>query len=67
MVLTPPTANVTVTFSVVGADGYSKSRSPTTNQNGVATFWIPGAKIAGTVDVVTVTAGNNTATITYVF
>lgn len=63
----PVTPDCALHFSIVGTDGYSNSATHTTDENGQATFWIPGAK-PGVVDKVTITAANGASyMVTYVF
>lgn len=49
----PPRAGVTINFSIVGTDGFTKAQSPVTAADGCASFFIPGGT-EGVVDVVTV-------------
>lgn len=65
--LVPPVADCSISFSIVGTDGYSNSATNTSNASGQATFYIPGGA-AGVVDNVTITSINGkTYTVTYVF
>ncbi len=65
--LVPPVADCSISFSIVGTDGYSNSATNTSNASGQATFYIPGGA-AGVVDNVTITSSNGkTYTVTYVF
>jgi len=62
----PAEAGVTVEFSIVGTDGYSNAESVVTDENGQASFFIPGAA-EDVVDVVTVRVGETEAEVTYRF
>ncbi len=65
--LVPPVADCSISFSIVGTDGYSNSATNNSNAGGQATFYIPGGA-AGVVDNVTITSSNGkTYTVTYVF
>jgi hypothetical protein len=50
----PEQAGITIVFSIVGTDGFTRTRSPVTGADGCADFFIPGGA-EGVVDVVTVT------------
>lgn len=50
----PARAGVTINFSIVGTDGFTKAQSIPTNASGCADFFIPGGA-EGVVDTVTVT------------
>ncbi|MCG3138195.1 MAG: hypothetical protein HJJLKODD_02056 [Phycisphaerae bacterium] len=50
----PATANVEITFSITGTDGYSNTQTSITDETGVATFFIPGGG-EGVVDTVSAT------------
>ncbi len=64
----PATSGCDITFSIVGTDGYSNTRTVTTNENGQATFGIPGAKKDGVFDRVTITTSNGaTYMVSYYF
>lgn len=64
----PPSAGVSVSFSIVGTDGYSKSVTTPTDAQGMAFFFIPGGA-GGVTDHVTVTlvASGVTQYLQYVF
>lgn len=64
----PVVEGCTVSYSMVGTDGYTKSGSPTTNSSGQISFTIPGAA-ADVYDQVTITesASGQSAKITYTF
>ena len=65
--LIPKVANCSISFSIVGTDGYSNSATKTTNAEGQATFYIPGGA-SGVFDKVTITASNGkTYTVSYTF
>ena len=65
--ITPPIGGCSISFSIVGTDGYSDSETASTNSQGQASFGIPGA-VSKTVDVVTITTSNGkTYTVSYVF
>lgn len=65
--VTPPISDCSISFSIVGTDGYSDSETALTNSQGQASFGIPGAE-SKTVDVVTITTSNGkTYTVSYVF
>lgn len=53
----PKVANCSISFSIVGTDGYSNSATKTTNSDGQATFYIPGGA-SGVFDKVTITSSN---------
>lgn len=55
--LLPRTEGCDIHFSIIGTDGYSNSAQKITNDEGFATFYIPGAS-PGVFDKVTITAGN---------
>ena len=54
----PATSGCDITFTIVGTDGYSNTETVATNQNGQATFGIPGASKDGVFDRVTITTSN---------
>lgn len=60
--LLPRTPNCDIHFSIVGTDGYSNSAQKVTNEEGYATFYIPGAS-PGVFDLVTITAGNGSQSV----
>ncbi len=65
--LIPTVADCSISFSIVGTDGYSNSATNNSDAGGQATFYIPGGA-AGVVDNVTITSSNGkTYTVTYVF
>ncbi|MBT3173316.1 MAG: hypothetical protein HN336_00580 [Lentimicrobiaceae bacterium] len=65
--LVPPVADCSISFSIVGTDGYSNSATNNSDVGGQATFYIPGGD-EGVVDNVTITSSNGkTYTVTYVF
>lgn len=66
--VTPPTAGLSISFSIVGTDGYSKSSTVTTSASGTATFYIPGGAegVVDTVTVILVETGQ-TISFSYVF
>ena len=65
--ITPPISGCSISFKIVGTDGYTDSETATTNAQGQASFRIPGAE-SKTVDVVTITTSNGKSyTVTYVF
>ena len=65
--VTPPISGCSISFNIVGTDGYSDSETALTNSQGQASFGIPGAE-SKTVDVVTITTSNGkTYTVSYVF
>lgn len=53
----PKVANCSISFSIVGTDGYSNSATKTTNAEGQATFYIPGGA-SGVFDKVSITSSN---------
>lgn len=65
--LFPPTADVTMNFSMSGTDGYTQEASPLTDDTGCASMTIPGASEAGVIDTVNVEADGATAQVVYVF
>ncbi len=63
----PKVASCSISFSIIGTDGYSKSASYSTDANGQATFYIPGGA-AGVFDKVTITSSNGkTYIVSYTF
>jgi len=63
----PKVANCSISFSIVGTDGYSNSATKSSNSEGQATFYIPGGA-SGVFDKVTITASNGkTYTVSYTF
>jgi len=62
----PAVSGCTVSFSISGTDGYSKSESPTTDASGSASFYIPGGA-EGVVDTVTISVGAHSTTVVYTF
>ncbi len=65
--LMPVTQGCDIHFSIIGTDGYSNSATYTSNQNGQASFYIPGA-MPGVFDKVTITASNGAShTVSYYF
>lgn len=62
----PTISGCSVSFSMSGTDGYSKSDNPTTDSAGTATFYIPGAS-AGVHDAVTINVNGFTYSVTYTF
>ncbi|SHJ87520.1 hypothetical protein SAMN05444280_13631 [Tangfeifania diversioriginum] len=65
--VTPPISGCSISFTIVGTDGYSDSETALTNSQGQASFGIPGAE-SETVDVVTITTSNGKSyTVSYVF
>lgn len=65
--LIPKVANCSISFSIVGTDGYSNSATKTSNSEGQATFYIPGGA-SGVFDKVTITSSNGkTYTVSYTF
>jgi len=64
--LFPAISGCSISFSIVGTDGYSKSGSPSSNSSGQASFHIPGGA-DGVHDVVSVGFGSSTYTVTYTF
>ncbi len=65
--LVPPVADCSISFSIVGTDGYSNSATQNSDASGQATFYIPGGA-EGVIDNVTITSINGkTYTVTYVF
>ena len=62
----PVVSGCTVSFSMSGTDGYSKSSTPTTDSSGTASFYIPGGA-AGVHDAVTITVNGFTYSVTYTF
>jgi hypothetical protein len=65
--LIPKVANCSISFSIVGTDGYSNSATKTTNAEGQATFYIPGGE-SGVFDKVTISSSNGkTYVVSYTF
>lgn len=63
----PKVANCSISFSIVGTDGYSNSATNTTNSEGQATFYIPGGA-AGVFDKVSISSSNGkTYVVSYTF
>ncbi len=58
----PKVAGCSISFSIVGTDGYSNSATKTTDANGQATFYIPGGA-SGVFDRVTITSSNGKSSI----
>lgn len=63
--VSPPTAGLTILFSVSGTDGYSKSSTVKTSAAGTANFYIKGTDEAGVRDTVRVTLQETGKTITF--
>ncbi len=63
----PIVAGCSISFHIIGTDGYSKSENKTTNASGQATFYIPGGA-ANVFDKVTITTSNGKSyLVTYTF
>ena len=56
----PAVEGCSISFSIVGTDGYSNSATKTTDAAGQATFYIPGGD-EGVFDQVSISAGNGTS------
>ena len=53
----PKVANCSISFSIIGTDGYKDSATKTTNSDGQAAFFIPGGA-SGVFDKVSITSVN---------
>lgn len=63
----PVVAGCSISFHIIGTDGYSNSETKTTNSNGQASFYIPGGA-ANVYDKVTITTSNGKSyLVTYTF
>ena len=63
----PPAKGCNIHFSIVGTDGYTDEQTKKSDNNGKATFNIPGAE-KGVFDKVTITSSNGKKQIvTYTF
>ena len=64
----PNDADVEIYFSIVGSDGYSKEETNKTNDDGEASFYIPGGSSDTKDDItVTIVSSGLTRTLSYVF
>lgn len=65
--LIPAVQGCSISFSIVGTDGYSDSATKTSNSAGQATFYIPGGA-EGVFDMVTITTdGGISSEVSYTF
>lgn len=65
--LIPMVAGCSISFSIAGTDGYSKSETKTTDSAGQASFYIPGGA-EGVFDKVSITSSNGKSyTVSYTF
>jgi hypothetical protein len=62
----PAIAGCTVSFSITGTDGYSKSQTPLTDALGQASFYIPGGA-SDVHDTVSMGSNGKTHVVTYTF
>ena len=64
----PNDADVEIYFSIVGSDGYSKEETNKTNDDGEASFYIPGGSSETKDDItVTIVSSGLTRTLSYIF